>query len=99
MKTIVVANQKGGVGKSTLTALLAWHFAEKEGHRVAAMDLDNQRNLSKTLNHYLTDIPSTAFWSESPLPLRAPSQPLSLFAGESALVDLERHSPIVIQTF
>jgi chromosome partitioning protein len=99
MKTLVVANQKGGVGKSTLTALLAWHFAEQEGHTVAAMDLDNQRNLSKTLDRYITAIPSTAFWGEEPLVVAPPEGSLSLFAGDSALVDLERGSPLTIHTF
>jgi chromosome partitioning protein len=99
MQTIVVANQKGGVGKSTLTALLAWHFAEQSGHTVAALDLDNQRNLSKTLGKYATPIGSTAFWREEPLSLEAPGDALALFSGEADLVDLERGSPTTIRTF
>jgi len=48
MNTIVIANQKGGVGKSTLTALLAWWLAEKRKARVALIDLDSQKNLTRT---------------------------------------------------
>lgn len=44
---IVVAG-KGGVGKSTLTALLARQLA-RSGRRVLAIDADEQRNLATTL--------------------------------------------------
>lgn len=47
MKTIVVANQKGGVGKTTVARHLAFHGAEK-GLRVLAVDLDVQGNFSTT---------------------------------------------------
>ncbi|MCW5656730.1 MAG: ParA family protein [Burkholderiaceae bacterium] len=48
MKTLVLANQKGGVGKSAVATLLAYHFAQK-GQRVLAIDLDHQGNLSRPL--------------------------------------------------
>ena len=41
MKTLVLANQKGGVGKSAVATLLAHHFAQQE-QRVLAIDLDHQ---------------------------------------------------------
>lgn len=49
MKIITVANQKGGVGKTTITAHLLWHL-KKEGHRVVGVDLDSQGNLSDVMN-------------------------------------------------
>ena len=48
MKTLVLCNQKGGVGKSAVATLLAHHLAHR-GHRVLAIDLDHQGNFSKPL--------------------------------------------------
>lgn len=45
MKTIAFFNNKGGVGKTSLVYHLAWMFRET-GHRVIAVDLDPQANLS-----------------------------------------------------
>jgi len=45
VKVIVVANQKGGVGKTTVVFHLSWLLAEK-GDKVLAIDLDPQGNLS-----------------------------------------------------
>lgn len=49
MKTLVLANQKGGVGKSAVAALLVHYFA-RQGRRVLAIDLDHQGNFSKPLS-------------------------------------------------
>lgn len=48
MKTLVIANQKGGVGKSAVARLLA-HYLVRNGKRVLALDLDHQANLSAPL--------------------------------------------------
>ncbi|MGY4828580.1 ParA family protein [Sphaerotilaceae bacterium SBD11-9] len=48
MKTLVLANQKGGVGKSAVATLLVHHLAQ-QGRRVLAIDLDHQGNLSSPL--------------------------------------------------
>ena len=45
MKTLTFFNNKGGVGKTSLVYHLAWMLAEM-GHRVAAIDLDPQSNLT-----------------------------------------------------
>lgn len=48
MKTLVLANQKGGVGKSAVACLLA-HYLAQQGQRVLAIDLDHQGNFTSPL--------------------------------------------------
>ncbi len=45
LKVITITNQKGGTGKTTLTALLAYGLAE-QGYNVLMLDLDPQAHLS-----------------------------------------------------
>jgi len=47
MKTLVVMNEKGGVGKTNIVAHAGWYFAE--GYRTLVVDLDQQANLTMTL--------------------------------------------------
>lgn len=57
MKTLVIGNQKGGVGKSSTAFHLA-HAAYRQGLRVVVVDTDPQANLSYSLTGY--EIPVTA---------------------------------------
>ena len=50
MKTIAIANRKGGVGKTT-TALNLAAGLKGRGYRVLSVDLDSQKNLSQSLGH------------------------------------------------
>lgn len=57
MKTVVVAAQKGGAGKTTLTRNLAV-AASMEGKRVLCLDLDPQGSLRAWWNSREADAPS-----------------------------------------
>src|SRR6266404_7489944 len=46
---LLVANLKGGVGKTTIAANLATYFERCKGERVLAIDLDHQGSLSSML--------------------------------------------------
>ena len=48
MKIIAVANQKGGVGKTTTAVNLGWALAE-QGRRILIIDLDPQGNATSAL--------------------------------------------------
>ena len=48
MKTIIFSNQKGGVGKTTLTRELGIYLSSLS-HRVLLVDCDPQGNLTKSL--------------------------------------------------
>ena len=51
MKTMVTANQKGGVGKTSTLVHLAFDFCER-GLRTVVVDLDTQANASWTLREF-----------------------------------------------
>jgi chromosome partitioning protein len=48
MKTVVIANQKGGTGKTTLSRNLTF-FSLEQKKRTLCVDFDPQRNFTKTL--------------------------------------------------
>jgi len=49
MKTLVLANQKGGVGKSAVAVQFAYYLADILKKRVLVIDFDHQRNTTKAL--------------------------------------------------
>lgn len=49
MKVLVLANEKGGVGKSMFVSQYAYYCAEKLGLKTLVIDLDHQANSSKAL--------------------------------------------------
>ena len=98
MKTLVLCNQKGGVGKSAVATLLAHHLVHR-GRRVLAIDLDHQGNFSKPLR-ISGRLALSAFASDALMTGTAPAlpgQPFVLVPGDRALLGLERqpalHTP------
>jgi len=61
MKTLVINNQKGGVGKTMLAVHAAWYLAEGQA-RVLVIDLDPQGNASHTLSDRRQAGPSSALF-------------------------------------
>lgn len=60
MKTVTIANQKGGVAKTTT----AWHLGvglARKGYKILLVDIDPQTNLSFTANVDLLNIEHTLF--------------------------------------
>ncbi len=85
---LTIANQKGGVAKTTTAASVAWLLAEEHGCRVALLDLDAQGSLTAALlperpRHTLAD------WllDSRPLPdaVTPLSENLALLAGSTEL--------------
>jgi chromosome partitioning protein len=85
-KTVSLINMKGGVGKSTLTVNLAWHFAAYRNwmKKVLVVDLDPQFNASQYLvgvsryEHILNDGKPT-IWEIFEQHTRTPSGKTSSF--------------------
>jgi chromosome partitioning protein len=57
VKAILVANPKGGSGKTTLSSNIAGYLA-KGGHRVAILDLDRQKSATQWLKSRPAHLPS-----------------------------------------
>jgi chromosome partitioning protein len=91
MKTLVLANQKGGVGKSAVATLLSHHLAQS-GRRVLAIDFDHQGNFSGPLRRsnrpVVACITADRLLTESVAPM--PSAAFVLVPSDRALLTLER---------
>jgi len=59
-RVISVANSKGGVGKSTITILLAAALAKQKGKKVLILDTDSQRSVAKWLTSEKADYDTPA---------------------------------------
>lgn len=88
MKTLTIANQKGGVGKTTLGLHLAFNLLE-QGNRVLFIDLDPQGNSSKTLDQYKTFVPASAlFMANTGKDIEAAN--FQLIPASAELIDVDR---------
>ncbi|MDO8927214.1 MAG: ParA family protein [Sideroxyarcus sp.] len=57
MKAILIANPKGGSGKTTLSTNIAGYLASR-GQRVAILDLDRQKSATQWLANRLRNLPA-----------------------------------------
>lgn len=99
MKTLVVANQKGGVGKTTLLVHMA-HYAAEAGSRVLVIDLDPQRNTTHSLEAFADGTCASALFDAKPIELKAAAiARITLIGADSALVDVDRAKLDTAQDF
>lgn len=93
MKTLVTANQKGGVGKTSTLVHLAFDFYER-GKKVAVIDLDTQGNASYTLQEFRTGVVASNFFNGGPFDVvnggDAPG--MALIESDAALANMETMS-------
>ena len=95
MKTLVVMNEKGGVGKTTLVAHAGWYFAEH--HRTLVIDLDQQANLTTTLGAHVGTVDSVALFAEV---MQVPSMgALTVTRSTRDLLGVEGVDRTCIETF
>lgn len=101
MRIITVANQKGGVGKTTLSAHLVYH-AQEHGRRVLVIDLDAQANLSHTFARAKTGggkplAASALFREDKPGAQPAEVSPgIFLVEADAALVDVDGQAALAL---
>lgn len=95
MKTLVVMNEKGGVGKTTIVAHAGWYFAERVATLV--IDLDQQGNLTTTLGSHVSSVDSVALFAA---PTRVPAVGrLTVARSTRALLGVEGVNHACIETF
>ncbi len=97
MKTLVVNNQKGGVGKTLLSVHVAWYLAEA-GAKVLVIDLDPQGNASHSLSAAQGLGPSSDLFFGQP-PAGPAQANLSLLAGDSRLHSVDAQLQTAVQRF
>jgi chromosome partitioning protein len=94
MKTLVFANQKGGVGKSALATQFA-HYLHRQGKRVLVIDFDHQQNTSRPLKSH-ADVSAAAITAstvfEAGGPHVLPTSDFVLIAGDDRLSAIERQA-------
>lgn len=71
MALILVANAKGGVGKSTVSSNLAGYLA-RQGHRVMLGDSDRQRSAAEWLKRRPEGLPRIEGWEGEGKQLKSP---------------------------
>lgn len=86
MKTVVIAQNKGGVGKTAAAAHIAFHAAEI-GVKTAVLDLDTG-NLSKTMQRHRLDVVASSLFLDQSLEVHATDELLGLVHADRLLANV-----------
>lgn len=89
MKICLVANQKGGVGKSITSYNWAHDIAER-GKRVLFIDADPQGNSTGSMRNYLGTVTASEFFGENPLSFPATESNIVVARADEGLKAVER---------
>ena len=97
MNTIVINNQKGGVGKTTLAVHLAWFMAEA-GRRVLMIDVDAQGNATDTLKHHAGPTSAADLFKPATRIVAGENNGITLAPADSSLTDIDRGNAAAVMT-
>lgn len=86
MKTAVVAQGKGGVGKTADAAHIAFHAAE-QGLKTLVVDLDTG-NLSKTMRQHRLEVPASALFLDELPTIPDVQGPIALLHADRLLANV-----------
>jgi len=89
MKTLVIANQKGGVGKTSTLVHLAYYFAD-QGLKTAVIDLDTQANASFTLGAFKSGTVASSLFKDMARFDLAPIDNMAVIEADPPLANLEK---------
>lgn len=98
MKTFVIANQKGGVGKTAIACHLTFYLHERDA-KVLHIDLDPQANGSKTLSAYKSGITASQLFNTAAFEIGPSKSGITLIEADTGLIQIERAENKVIATF
>lgn len=100
MKTLVVNNQKGGVGKTMLACHLAWFLAETPGARIAFFDFDPQANASKVLKDNHDGGLAASLFAAAPFAVPEGRQGITIFRASDHLIHVQdSHIKLMTERF
>ncbi|MBE0437377.1 MAG: ParA family protein [Methylomicrobium sp.] len=94
MKTLVLANQKGGVGKSAVAVQFAYYLSDVLKKRVLVIDFDHQRNTSKAIRTggfaIVSDVVSSRVLTTKVASIE--NADFVLIAGDPELIKMEKQA-------
>lgn len=86
MKILVIANRKGGVGKTANAAHIGFHAAEAR-QKTLMIDMDTG-NLSKTMRNHRLEIPASALFVDEPPRMPTADYHLGLLHADRLLANV-----------